>query len=150
VLQGRIETLALTDRVRLLGFRDDVRSIMAAGDVFVLPAKAEPFGLVLVEAMALGKPVIATRAGGPLDIVVPGATGLLVEPGSSAELAEAILALLADAAEREAMGARGRERYEQVFTVDRMAGAMAAVYRQCLAGESVSDAPANMATEVGR
>ncbi|MCL5945326.1 MAG: glycosyltransferase, partial [Planctomycetes bacterium] len=60
----------------LLGFRSDVSALMAACDIFVLPAPAEPFGLVLIEAMALGKPVIAAAAGGPLEIVADGETGL--------------------------------------------------------------------------
>ncbi len=131
-LQQRIDQQGLGERVKLLGFRDDVRSIIAAGDVFALPAKAEPFGLVLLEAMALSQPVVATRAGGPLDIVVPGVTGDLVEPEDASAMARAIVDLLDDAARRRACGAAGRGRFESMFTVARMAEAVAAVYRNVL------------------
>ncbi len=113
----------------LLGFRSDVSALMAACDIFVLPAPAEPFGLVLIEAMALGKPVIAAAAGGPLEIVADGETGLLFEPGNAGSLAGAMRRLLADPDLRRRMGIAGRRRYAQKFTARRMAEKMQEVYR---------------------
>lgn len=129
-LHAQIKQLGLEQSVLLLGFRQDAPNVIAAADLFVLPSLAEPFGLVILEAMALGKAVIATKAGGPLEIVVPGQTGLLAPPAAPYELAQAILTLLRDPARREAMGEQGRARYVQQFTAARMAQQTLAVYRQ--------------------
>jgi len=133
-LERRIADLALGERVRLLGFREDVRELIAAADLFVLPAKAEPFGLVLLEAMALGRPVIATRAGGPLDIVVDGLTGRLVEPMNPKVMAQAIIESLRDRQWLDRAGQAGRRRFEERFTAERMAMATQAIYGRVLAG----------------
>ncbi len=101
---------------------------MAACDIFVLPAPAEPFGLVIIEAMALGKPVIAAGAGGPLEIVADGETGLLFAPGNAESLAAAMKRLLADAPMRKRMGEAGRKRYEEMFTAQQMAEKMMEMY----------------------
>ena len=114
--------------IRLLGFRSDVSALMAACDIFVLPAPAEPFGLVIIEAMALGKPVIAAGAGGPLEIVADGETGLLFAPGNSDSLAAGMKRLLTDADLRKRMGEAGRKRYEEMFTAQQMAEKMLAAY----------------------
>ena len=95
-LEVRIETLGLRESVRLAGFCRDVLSLVNAADVFVLPSLAEPFGLVVIEAMSLAKPVVATRAGGPIEIIEHGLTGLLVPPANPAGLAEGINRLLLD------------------------------------------------------
>jgi glycosyltransferase involved in cell wall biosynthesis len=116
--------------VRLLGFRTDALSLMWAADIFVLPSLAEPFGLVLLEAMSLGKPVVATSAGGPLEIVLAGETGLLVPPAQPHELALAINQLLADPEKAIEMGRKGLERYKERFTTERMARETVAVYRK--------------------
>lgn len=131
-LQARIDALSLQTNMRLLGFREDALSLIASADLFVLPSLAEPFGLVLLEAMALGKPVIATRAGGPVEIVTD-ATGRLVRPSDPKELAAAILSLLQDPLLRTRMGAAGQLRFEECFTADRMARATFAAYEQACA-----------------
>ena len=127
-LEEQIRGLGLGDAVHLLGFRPDALALIAAADLFVLPSLAEPFGLAILEAMALGKPVVATRAGGPLEIVVEGETGLLVPPASPPALAEAILGLLSDPAEASRLGANGLARFKACFTADRMAQETAGVY----------------------
>ncbi len=128
-LAAQIVALGLEDSVALLGFRADAPALMAAADVFVLPSLAEPFGLVLLEAMALGRPVIATRAGGPLEIVMDGETGFLVPPSSPAALAEALKRLITNPALARQMGENGQARFQAQFTVSKMAQATLAVYR---------------------
>jgi glycosyltransferase involved in cell wall biosynthesis len=130
ILQQQIDDLGVGEAVRLLGFRTDALSLMWAADIFVLPSLAEPFGLVLLEAMSLGKPVVATSAGGPLEIVVAGETGLLVPPAQPHELALAINQLLADPEKAIEMGRKGLERYKERFTTERMARETVAVYRK--------------------
>lgn len=120
----------VSSNVRLLGFRSDALSILAAADIFVLPSLAEPFGLAIVEAMALGKPVIATRAGGPREIVTHGQTGLVVTPEDPAELSAALLTLLLDRPLRESMAAAGIVRFRNHFTAERMSRGMLTLYQR--------------------
>lgn len=129
-LQSLIDESGLSQNVKLLGFRDDVLNLMKSCAVFVLPSLAEPFGLVVVEAMALFKPVVATDVGGPCEIIEPHESGFLVAPSSPHQLAQALLQLLDDADLRAKMGTAARARYEKHFTANRMAHEMAAVYRR--------------------
>jgi len=131
-LLQRAQRTGLFGQVRLLGYRSDALAIVSACDLFVLPSLAEPFGLAILEAMALGKPVIATAAGGPLELVVDGRTGLLVPAQDPAVLADAIVALGRDAERRRRMGDEARCRFVACFTADRMAQQTAAVYRTTL------------------
>ncbi len=128
-LQAQIERAKLTQNVRLVGFQNDVTSLVEAADIFVLPSLNEPFGLSLIEAMSLGKAVIATNVGGPLEIVEHEKSGVLVAPSSSKELAQAISRLLDDQKLRERLGEAARARYENCFTVERMAREIATVYQ---------------------
>ena len=115
-IEAAIARHGLGDRVQLIGFWRDVRQVMAAVDIFVLPSTApEPFGLVLLQAMATGKPVIAAAHGGPLEIVVDGETGLLVPPRDPAALADAIERLANDRDLRGRLAAAGRRRAEERF-----------------------------------
>ncbi|HET7424036.1 MAG TPA: glycosyltransferase family 4 protein [Gemmatimonadales bacterium] len=117
-LTGLVARMGLGDRVKLLGFREDIPSLMRAVDVVVHTSLApEPFGRVLVEAMLMERPVIATDAGGAREIVQDGVTGLLIPPGRPDHLAEALGRLLEDSAMRGEMGRRGRERAERHFTL---------------------------------
>ena len=141
ILEEQVKRAGLASTVHLLGFRSDAPAVIAAGDVFAIPSVAEPFGLVLVEAMAMGKPIVATRAGGPMEIVVDREPGLLVPASAPAALAAAIVALLRDPERRAAMGRRGRERYERRFTADRMARETASVYRRVLRLPELAAAP---------
>ena len=117
-MQQQINEQGLTCNVQLLGFQQDALSLIQAADIFILPSRAEPFGLVLLEAMALGKPVVACAAGGPLEIVEHGVTGLLVPPGEPARMSGALLQLLCDPVGRQRMGESGRRRYEALFTTE--------------------------------
>ena len=132
MLTAQINAAGLQGTVQLLGFRQDAQALIHAGDIFVLPSLAEPFGLVILEAMSLGRPVIATDAGGPREIVEQGVTGLLVPPSNPPALAAAICKLFADRPATEAMGRRGLERFQARFTAARMAQDMLALYRRIL------------------
>lgn len=129
-LKGQIESCELQESVRLLGFVEDALSLIGASDVLALPSLAEPFGLVLLEAMALGVPVVATRAGAPPEIVEDGETGLLVLPAKPSALSEALLQLLHDPETTRKMGEAGRARFESEFTAARMARDIIKVYRK--------------------
>ena len=129
VLQERIVRAGLQTSVRLLGFMDDPLSLLEAADLFVLPSLAEPFGLSILEAMALGKPVVTTRAGGPMEIVREGQTGLLSPPSEPAPLAAAIKAVLMHEGTASVMGRAAREDFLARFTARRMAEEILGVYR---------------------
>jgi glycosyltransferase involved in cell wall biosynthesis len=128
-LQALIDQLGLAHWVRLLGARTDLFAMMHAFDLFVLSSRAEPFGLVLLEAMAARKPVVTTRVGGVPEIVVPGETGDLVPAEDGLALADGMLALLADRERAHSYGEAGRRRVEEVFPIERMLTATERVYR---------------------
>lgn len=119
-LRNLVETLGLKDNILFLGYQNDTLSVMNALDVVIHASiSPEPFGRVLLEAMALGKPVIATRAGGPLEIVEDKVSGLLVEPGNTEALAGAITLLLEDRSLAGKMGLAGLKRVEEMFPLRR-------------------------------
>ncbi|MFO7273404.1 MAG: glycosyltransferase family 4 protein [Bacillota bacterium] len=130
-LAARVEKEGLP--VELTGFVADVPAFLGRTGVFVLPSRSEGLGLVAVEAMAAGRPVVATRVGGLPEVVVDGETGFLVEPEDPEALARAIRALLADPARAARMGAAGRERVRKLFSAERMAEATAALYEELIA-----------------
>jgi glycosyltransferase involved in cell wall biosynthesis len=106
-LEQRAIDLGIAENVRFLGWRPDVARVMSAFDIFCLPSLNEGMGKVLVEAMALGKPIVASDVGGIKDLVRPGENGLLVPVGDVAALSEAISHLLGDPERCRRMGAAG-------------------------------------------
>jgi glycosyltransferase involved in cell wall biosynthesis len=121
--RGNLEKLARTagvsDRVAFLGWRDDAVRLNAAFDVAAVPSVwDEPFGLVVVEAMAAGIPVVASAVGGIPEIIEPGSTGWLVSPGDPDALADALIAALRDPARREAMGREARRQAGERFSME--------------------------------
>lgn len=124
---------SLHDRVHFMGHRDDVPEILAAADVFVFPSRYEGLGGSLVEAMALGLPVVASDIPALREVLEPGGNAVLVPPGKPAELAEAIVSLLDDGARRAAFGQRSRQLFEARFALERSVDRMMALYRR-LAG----------------
>lgn len=131
-LELQVASSGLERNITLTGFRRDSLAFIAAADVFVLPSLAEPFGLVILEAMALGKPVIASDAGGPREIVVHGDTGLLVPPARPDAMAAALRQLVDDPSARARMGAEGRRRFASKYTARAMARSTLAVYEDAL------------------
>jgi glycosyltransferase involved in cell wall biosynthesis len=118
----------LDRHVLFLGQREDVPELMGAADLFVLPSRFEGLPLVVLEAMAAGKPVVATRVCGTAEAVRHGVTGLLVEPGRPAELAAALIDLLQNPARAAQLGERGRRRARCCFSAERMARETLALY----------------------
>ena len=113
----------------LPGERRDVASFLAAGDIFVLPSRLpEGCSNSVLEAMAVGRPVIATRTGGTPEIIEDGETGLLVPPGDPVALRAAIMRLAGDAELRKRLGSAGRERVLRDFTVEKMVKSYEALY----------------------
>jgi glycosyltransferase involved in cell wall biosynthesis len=120
-LKADVERQGLTGQVRFLGFRGDVASLMERASIVAHPSTAEEtLGLVPIEAMAAGLPVVASRIGGLQEVVEDGVSGILVEPGSSASLLGALVCLLDDQGLRASMGAAGRRIAMERFNDDRM------------------------------
>lgn len=125
-LDRRIAELGLGDRVTMTGQVEDTAPYFSLMDVAVNASEGEPFGMVLIEAMAAGVPVVAVADGGPNEIVEPGITGVLVEDGATESLAAAIGGLLADPRRRAVMAAAGRHRCRERFGAERMAARLTA------------------------
>jgi glycosyltransferase involved in cell wall biosynthesis len=132
-LELRCRQLRLSDIVSFLGWRNDLPSVMAGWDVFVLPSLNEGFGVAALEAMAAGLPVIASDVGGLSELVENGETGWLVPPAAPLELAQRARQLIHDRRMRETMGIAGRQRALHCFPVSRMAEQMITVYDKLLA-----------------
>jgi len=120
----------LGERCVFLGARTDLPQVLAGLDVLAHTARAEPFGRVLVEAMAMGKPVVAFSDGGVPEIVVEGETGRLAPPGDVAALTAAVAGLAGDAAGRSRMGAAGRRRALAEFSAEAMVRRIETVYAE--------------------
>lgn len=128
-IRQQVSELGLADCVEFAGFRSDVADCIARADLLVHASTTpEPFGQVIVEAMALGKPVVATAGGGVLEIVEDGVTGILVPMGDAPAMAAAIKKLMDDPQAAAAMGQRGRERFLERFTIERVAQEMGEVF----------------------
>jgi len=133
-LRAQAERLGIGDRVVFAGARGDVPELLQLCDVVVsCSTQPEAFGRTLIEAMAAGRPVVATAHGGALDIVEEGITGHLVPPERPDLLAGALTDILSAPDRGRRMGAAGRERVEKHFTVDRMVADTIAVYRELVA-----------------
>lgn len=124
------------DRLRFTGVRDDVPRLMRAMDVITLPSVTEACSMAIIEAMTMGKTVVATRAGGNLELVADGKTGILVERSSEA-LSTAVNEVLADPARRLLMGMAAEERAHSLFTAQVMAQNMEQVYQRILGTSAV-------------
>jgi len=131
-LEHLVSRLGIGSRVRFLGHRDDVADLLGACDVFVLPSRHEGLGVAALEAMALARPVVATRVGGLGEAVLHQQTGLLVPPDDAAALQAALAHLLREPALRERLGAAGPERIAQRYHAEAMVEAYEHLYFEVL------------------
>lgn len=132
-LREQVVAAGLQERVRFAGFRADLPEVLQALDVVVhCSVQPEPFGRVIIEGMAAGRPVVASAAGGVLEIITPGEDGLLVPPADASALAEALAYLLENAAERQRLGAAGRRTVAQRYGIDGHVAAVQAFYDEIL------------------
>jgi glycosyltransferase involved in cell wall biosynthesis len=130
-LRRQIHDLGLARHVVLAGFRPDAAALMKSFDVFVMSSITEGLGSAILEAMACGRPVVATRTGGIPEAVAEDATGLLVPPAESGALATALVGVLKDPVLASRLGIAGRRRVEQDFSVERLvAGTVDAYHRR--------------------
>ena len=128
-LERRAGAPDLAGRVHFAGYREDAWRAPGGFDVLVMPSLQEAFPLACLEAMAAGRPVIASRVGGLPEMVEDGRTGLLVPPGDARAVAEALRRMLPDPAAARRMGAAARARFLDQFHVDRMVEQTALIYR---------------------
>lgn len=135
-LRGQVAALGMGGCVHFLGKRGDVSGLLADADLFVLPSLFEGLPAVILEAMAAGRPVVATAVCGSSETVRDGETGRLVPPRSPAALADAITDALAQPARAAAWGAAGRRLFERQFTAARMARETASLYEELLSRAS--------------
>jgi sugar transferase (PEP-CTERM/EpsH1 system associated) len=133
-LDRQIHELGLTGHVHLLGMRQDIPLLLRGFDVFALPSLAEGISNTVLEAMASGLPVVATRVGGNPELVEHGATGALVPPANPLVLAAALRCYVEDGTLRESHGAAARRRVIEHFTLERMAQAYRHLYGALDAG----------------
>ncbi len=134
-LEAQVTVAGLMAHVHLAGFRQDILPLMQGFEIFVFPSYAEGLGTAMLDAMALGKPVVAARSGGIPEVVQEGQTGLLVPPHDSQALAEAISYLLQHPTHAQALGEAGRQRVQQYFTAERMACTTLQAYQRILHSE---------------
>lgn len=130
--------LGIASDTLFLGMIGDSRQLLDALDVFVFPSLEEGLGVALLEAMACGLPVVATRAGGVVDIVEDNRSGLLVSPRDPVSLANAIASLANDATRRSQLGGAARMRVSENFSMDAMTKKTIDLYRTCLARQTPS------------
>ena len=131
---GRL--LGLGQEVSFLGFVADTPAFLAGIDIFVLPSLHEGLGVAALEAMAAGKAVVASRVGGLAEVIADGETGLLVPPGDSRALGEAIAKLIADPSLARAMGRRAAAHVREHFTVEKMAAQNETYYYELLEAQA--------------
>jgi glycosyltransferase involved in cell wall biosynthesis len=132
-LAGSLQAIAceygLGEDVLFLGHRNEIQGILALMDLFVLPSLSEGIPMALLEALALARPVVATRVGGIPEVIEHGISGLLVPPGSEEDLAQSCIALMNNYHHAKKLGAAGRKRVEEEVSAKFMAQKVSEVYR---------------------
>ncbi len=131
-LEARVRELGMTGRFLFAGERNDVDQIYRSFNVYVLPSFEEGMPMALLEAMAAGLPVVATKVGGVPDLVCDPSVGTLIEPGDPTALATGIRDLLSDQSQRELMGSNARRRVEEQFSAAAMARNYVELYQVAL------------------
>jgi glycosyltransferase involved in cell wall biosynthesis len=131
-LKALAVSIGLNEELVFTGFREDVGAFYRLADLFVMSSVQEGLGTAVLDAMALGKPVVATHSGGIPEIIQDGQTGRLVTPADLAELAEGIIELLTNAEQVKRMASRGKEVARRNFSVDAMVDKNIEVYQEIL------------------
>jgi glycosyltransferase involved in cell wall biosynthesis len=132
-LRALSERLGIASQVVFAGMRRDIPQLLSLMDVFVLPSLYEGFGIAILEAMAAGKPVVATTVGGIPEFVIPGRSGLLVPPGDPIALAGAIKQLLDQPEKAKSMGRQGQEHVSNHYSIESVVRQHEHLYELCLA-----------------
>jgi glycosyltransferase involved in cell wall biosynthesis len=136
-LRSLASTLGIMDRVRFLGWRPDIRGLLASWNILVIPSNEESFPITALEAMAAARPIVASRVGGLAELVVDGVTGRLIAPGNIEKLAGSIAELICDPNLADQMGMEGWKRVKDHFSINLMASRTAAIYNHVLHPRSV-------------
>lgn len=131
-IRATAHSMGLDDVMTFAGFRKDIPEVMSAFDILAFPSHAESFGLVLIEAMAMERPVVSTNCDGVLDIVVDGKTGIYVPRRNSVELGNALVRLVDNGELRSAMGKAGRRRVLELFDQQRQIDQLEHLYHEVL------------------
>ena len=139
-LERLADDLNLSQIVEFVGWQEDVAAVLQRIDIFAMPSLWEAFGLSAAEAMALQKPVIASKVEGLQEVVAEGVTGLLIPPGEPEALSAAILKLAHDQPRRRAFGLAGRARIERNFTATDMIESHEQFYEQLFASQNCQPA----------
>ena len=116
-LKTLVSVLKMNEEIRFLGFCENIPELMALTDIFVLPSVDEGFGLAVIEAMAAGKPVVASNSGGIKEIITDGRSGILIPPGDYGALAKAVINLIDDPAKARRIGIFARKTAEKKFNI---------------------------------
>jgi glycosyltransferase involved in cell wall biosynthesis len=135
-LEAQVAKLNLSQHIHFLGNRHDVPELLAASDLFVLPSLWEGLAMALLEGMAAGLPIVASEVSGTVQVLTPNETGLLVPPGDTQRLVEAIEQLLSNPVQALAMGMAARRRVLQEFSAQKQAEEYLALYRRLLQSNS--------------
>ncbi|MBW1613078.1 MAG: glycosyltransferase [Deltaproteobacteria bacterium] len=131
-LKVKSEELSVEDKVVFTGFRSDIKEILSAVDLLVVPSLLEGFPMVTLEAMAMAKPIVATNIDGITEQITDGVTGILVPPKDPSALAKAIIRALTNKELARSMGLSAREKVELEFSVEKMVAETERVYLSLL------------------
>ncbi len=132
LIRKRAQELRLGNRLIFTGFRKNIENMLQALDIFVFPSYAEAYGLVVLEAMSVGLPVVSSNCDGILDIVIEGETGELVPPKDVAKLVDRVEGLIQSPEKRNRYGERGRRRVLERFSFDKMVDRLENLYETVL------------------
>jgi len=133
-LQTLARELNISDRIIFTGFRSDIRELLSAIDILVVPSLLEGFPMITLEAMAMAKPIVATQLPGIKEQISNGVEGILVPPNNSKALGAAVLSILQDKKLASTLGGAARSRVESCFSVEKMVGETEKVYLSVLKG----------------
>jgi glycosyltransferase involved in cell wall biosynthesis len=136
VLEAQVEMLNLDQHVHFVGNRSDIPHVLAISEIFVLPSLWEGLSVALLEAMAAGRPIVATAVSGTTQVMISGQTGLIVPAGNSHSLAEAMIQLLSHPEEAQAMGQKARQHVTVNFSAQKQVDEYLCLYHRLLAQSS--------------